>query len=72
MIAYNIPIDRPSLVVTNNLHSQYTGDPPFAERCREELGYLPAVIEKRLNSTTLEFQPKIESLQQNPLDPLDP
>tara|TARA_R110002050_G_scaffold181044_2_gene314566 strand:+ start:1396 stop:2661 length:1266 start_codon:yes stop_codon:yes gene_type:complete len=72
MIAYNIPIDRPSLVVTNNMHSQYTSDDGFADRCQEELGYLPAVIKKRLNSTTLEFLPKIESLQQNPLEPLDP
>ena len=72
MLAYNIPIDRPSLVVTNNMHSQYTGANSFAERCLEELGYLPAVIKERLNSTTLEFQPKIESLHQNPFDPLDP
>ena len=72
MIAYHIPIDRASLVVTNNAHSKYTGASSFADRCREELGYLPAVIGKRLNSTTLEFLPQIESLQQNPLEPLDP
>ena len=72
MIAYQIPIDRASLVVTNNMHSQYTGDIRFAERCLEELGYLPAVIQKRLNATTLEFLPNLESLQQNPLEPLDP
>lgn len=72
MIDYNIPISHPSIVVTNNSHSDYTGSPQFAQRCLEELGYMPGVIKKRLDSTTLEFQPKIESLQQNPLDPLDP
>ncbi|RXJ45750.1 YdcF family protein [Gelidibacter gilvus] len=72
MLVYNVPIDRPSLVVTNSMHSQYVGADRFLERCQEELGYLPAIIKKRLSSTTLEFQPKIESLQQNPLDPLDP
>ncbi|MGW1453496.1 YdcF family protein [Salegentibacter agarivorans] len=72
MIQYSIPISRPSIVVTNNSHSDYTGSSGFAQRCLEELGYLPGVIKKRLDATTLEFQPKIESLQQNPLDPLDP
>ncbi|TDN95460.1 DUF218 domain-containing protein [Salegentibacter sp. 24] len=72
MLDYNIPISRPSIVVTNNLHSDYTGSSEFAQRCLEELGYLPGIIKKRLNATTLEFQPKKESLQQNPLEPLDP
>lgn len=72
MIAHQVPIDRPSLVVTNNAHSEYTGDKRFADRCREELGYLPAIIKQRLNTTTLEFLPRIESLHQNPLEPLDP
>jgi hypothetical protein len=38
----------------------------------DELGYIPSLILKRINTTTLEYQPKIESLHQNPLDPLDP
>ncbi|WP_159023090.1 YdcF family protein [Formosa sp. L2A11] len=72
LAAYNVPMDRLSLVVTNNFHSEYVGSELFVKRCLEELGYQPAVIKKRLNKTTLEFLPRIESLQQNPLEPLDP
>ncbi|WP_299781844.1 YdcF family protein [uncultured Formosa sp.] len=72
LIAYNVPIDRLSLVVTNNFHSEYTGSEMFVNRCFTELGYQPATIKKRLNKTTLEYLPQKESLQQNPLEPLDP
>jgi hypothetical protein len=72
MISYQIPINKKSLVVTNVSHSDYVGNPNFNARCMEELGYLPAIILKRLNSTAIEFMPKIESLHQNPIDPLDP
>jgi hypothetical protein len=72
MISYQMPVDKKSIVVTNVSHSKYVGDPNFNARCLEELGYLPAIILKRLNSTAIEFMPKIESLHQNPIDPLDP
>lgn len=72
MVKYGIPIEKKSLVVTNNFHSGYTENPDFAKRCRDELGYLPGKIGERTSSTTLEFLPNIESLHQNPLDPLDP
>ncbi|MFV8369964.1 YdcF family protein [Flavobacterium sp. LB2R40] len=72
MIAYQMPLDKKSIVVTNANHSDYVGNPNFNVRCMEELGYLPAIILKRLNSTALEFLPNIESLHQNPIDPLDP
>jgi hypothetical protein len=72
LINSNIPINKLALVVTNNAHSKYVESIDFMERCLEELGYIPAVILKRINPTTLEYQAKIESLHQNPLDPLDP
>jgi len=72
MIAYQMPLDKKSIVVTNASHSDYVGNPNFNARCMEELGYLPASILKRLNSTALEFLPNLESLHQNPIDPLDP
>ncbi|SDH06255.1 DUF218 domain-containing protein [Flavobacterium omnivorum] len=72
MIAYQMPLDKKSIVVTNVSHSDYVGNPNFNVRCKEELGYLPAIILKRLNSTALEFLPNVESLHQNPIDPLDP
>jgi len=72
MIAYQMPLDKKSIVVTNSSHSNYVGNANFNVRCMEELGYLPAVILKRLNSTAIEFLPNVESLHQNPIDPLDP
>jgi len=72
IINSEIPLDKLGLVVTNNSHSDYVGDNRFIKRCEKELGYIPASILKRTNSTTIEYQPKIESLHQNPLDPLDP
>ncbi|WP_147676680.1 YdcF family protein [Algibacter pacificus] len=68
----DMPFDKLGLVVTNNGHSDYVGDDRFINRCKKELGYIPAFILKRTNSTTVEYQPRIESLHQNPLDPLDP
>lgn len=72
IINSEIPLDKLGLVVTNNGHSDYVGDDSFINRCEKELGYTPAFILKRTNSTTVEYQPRIESLHQNPLDPLDP
>lgn len=72
MAAHQIPMDKKSLVITNREHSRYVGDKKFETRCLEELGYLPATILKRVNSTTIEFIPAIASLHQNPIDPLDP
>jgi hypothetical protein len=72
MIAYQIPIDQKSIVITNISHSKYVENQNFNMRCLEELDYLPAIILKRLNSTAIEFLPNIESLHQNPIDPLDP
>ncbi|MFD2826683.1 YdcF family protein [Leeuwenhoekiella polynyae] len=72
MIAYAMPLKQKSLVIANNLHSAYTGDQRFIERCQEELGYAPARILNRIDATTLEFLPQLEALQQNPMEPLDP
>jgi len=72
MVTYQMPVDKKSIVITNVSHSDYVGNPNFNARCLEELGYLPAIILKRLNSTALEFLPNMESLHQNPIDPLDP
>lgn len=72
MAAYQIPMHKESLVVTNSKHSSYVEDKKFEARCIAELGYSPATILKRVNSTSLAFLPAIESLHQNPIDPLDP
>ena len=46
--------------------------PGIARRCDQELRYQPAKIGARVSPFDLEIAPRIESLQINPLDPLDP
>lgn len=72
LVRNQVPITKPILVVTNSSHSSYLGNKSFEARCMSEFGYLPAIQLKRLSNTTIEFLPKIESLHQNPIDPLDP
>lgn len=69
---YGFPMDKTHIVVTNNSHSQYVNSKNFTERCKQELGYLPAEIKSRINATAVEFLPLKTAMQQNPLEPLDP
>jgi hypothetical protein len=69
---YRIPFERPALVTTDSFQSAYIESDGFAKRCEQELGYQPAKVLKRLNAFDLAVVPKIESLQINPMDPLDP
>lgn len=69
---YGMPMDKPALVVSTPSQITYIHSSLFADRCRAELGYVPYQITTQPSDTSLVFLPKIESLQQNPLDPLDP
>ncbi len=69
---YNIPMNKPALVVSDALQITYIQSQQFAARCQDELGYLPYRIVARSSNTSLVFFPELESLQQNPRDPLDP
>ncbi|WP_158793241.1 YdcF family protein [Granulicella sp. L60] len=69
---YNMPMSKPALVVSDPAQTTYIQSQILAERCRKELGYLPYQIVTRPSDTSLVFLPAIDSLQQNPLDPLDP
>lgn len=72
MYRYGAPFDKPALVTTDSFHSSYIEGDAFAKRCQEELGYQPVTIGKRLNEFDLEVMLRADSLQINPLDPLDP
>jgi len=72
MFRYNIPFERPALITTDSFQSTYIESATFVQRCNEELGYQPHRLIKRVSQFDLEFVPKPESLQINPLDPLDP
>jgi hypothetical protein len=69
---YGIPFQRKILVTTNSFQSAYIESDGFAKRCDQELHYQPAKILSRLSPFDLEITLRIESLQINSMDPLDP
>ena len=69
---YKIPMNKPALVISNKGQIASIASHAFAYRCLKEMGYLPYKIVDRPSDTSLVFFPEIESLQQDPLDPLDP
>jgi hypothetical protein len=69
---YGAPFDRAALVTTDPDQSAYIEGAPFAKRCKDELGYVPYKIGKRLSPFDVEWLPQIDSLQADARDPLDP
>jgi hypothetical protein len=69
---YNMPTDRPAIVVSDASQITYIAAKSLADRCLRELGYVPYRILRRDGDTNLVVMPLIESLEQDPLEPLDP
>lgn len=69
---YGIPAGKPALVVAVPAAVTYIGGPLLAERCIRELGYVPYHILDHKTETEVAFLPQIESLEEDPIDPLDP
>lgn len=69
---YNLPMDKPALVISDKGQISGIASQAFVYRCMKEMGYLPYKILDHPSDTSLVFLPRIESLQQDPLDPLDP
>ena len=72
MYRYGIPFERKALITTDSFQITYIEGEPFAQRCRQELGYRPATLLGRVSRFDLEFIPRLESLQIDSMDPLDP
>ena len=72
MFRYGIPIDRKALITSDSYQSSYIESGTFTKRCGDELGYQPHTILGRVSPFDLEFLPRSESLQIDPIDPLDP
>ncbi len=74
MIRYGIPITKPSDIVSTKSQIDYIVIPQqhFDERNLRELGYLPYHDKNRVSTHDVSFYPVMESLQIDPLDPLDP
>ena len=72
MFRYNIPFERTALITTDSFQSASIESAAFVQRCNEELGYQPYRLIRRVSQFDLEFTPRMESLQIDPRDPLDP
>lgn len=72
MYRYRIPFSRKALITTDRFQSAYIESEGFTKRCAKELGYQPAKILGRVSLFDLEFTPGVDSLQIDPMDPLDP
>jgi len=69
---YGIPFSQKALITTDLLQSAYIESSVFNDRCRKELGYLPHKLAGRTSRFDLEFLPVIDSLEEDPTEPLDP
>jgi hypothetical protein len=72
MYRYNFPLDKKALITSDPGQSHSIEDAAFKMRCLKELGYEPVSVLGRVSLFDLEFLPRIDSLQIDPLDPLDP
>jgi hypothetical protein len=69
---YGFPWEKTVLITTDQGQSAYIEAPSFAERCRTEIGHVPYEGLKRISQFDLEFRPRLDALQTDPLEPLDP
>jgi hypothetical protein len=69
---YGFPWEKTALITTDQGQSAYIEAPTFAQRCLTEIGYVPYQGLQRISQFDLEFRPRAESLQADPLEPLDP
>ena len=67
-----VPASKPSLSLSRKEHIDSIVSPQFMQRCDLELGYRPVRYGKRISDVAVEFTPLLESLQIDPLDPMDP
>lgn len=72
MFRYGIPMNKPALIISDAAQIGYIAGRPFADRCLNELGYMPFRIINQPSDISLVFLPMVESLEQDPMDPLDP
>lgn len=71
LFRYQMPMEKPALVVTVKSQSMYISD-VMLKRCVQELGYEPYKVGKRLSDQELEFYPDKASLQIDFDEPMDP
>jgi len=68
---YGIPFDKPAITCTTRGQSAMI-EKTLIDRCKRELNEIPYANGHRLSETEMEFYPRIEGLQINPHEPMDP
>jgi hypothetical protein len=72
VLRYGIPADKPMLITSDAGQSVMIISPAFTRRCRDEMHLLPWKTLKPVSSTQAEMFPSRDSLQEDPVDPMDP
>jgi len=72
MWRYGIPFDKPGLVTTDIYHTNTIASDEFKKRNLRELGYQPAELGRRISDFDIEFMPRLDSLQLDSTELLDP
>ncbi len=60
------------LAVSSSTHIDYVCSQLFIDRCMNEMGIIPFIAGKRIDSNNVELRLRDNSLYINPIDPLDP
>jgi hypothetical protein len=68
---FKMPSDKPVMIVSDASQTKYING-NMKGKVLKELGYLPFQSIRQLSSTETEYIPSVNSLQINPIDPLDP
>jgi hypothetical protein len=68
---FKMPSDKPVMIVSDASQTKYING-NMKGKVKKELGYLPFQSIRQLSSTETEYIPSVNSLQINPIDPLDP
>jgi uncharacterized SAM-binding protein YcdF (DUF218 family) len=72
MFRRGIPMDKCALISSSQNHITSVAANAFAERCLKEMGIKPYELGTRIADHFVEFYPRLDALQINPLEPLDP
>ena len=72
MFRQGIPMDKCALISSSQSHVASVASNAFAERCMNEMGIKPYELGKRIADCFVEFYPRLDALQINCMEPLDP
>ena len=72
MFRQGISMEKYALISSSQSHITSVVSNAFVERCMNEMGIKPYELGKRIADCFVEFYPRADALQINPIEPLDP